>query len=89
MRIAICDDNKFDLQHVNMLVEQFFSKKKITVKIDRFANPRLLLEKLEQDDNLLYDLFILDVVMQQNGIIVAQKIIKSFPINCFSPPQWV
>lgn len=79
MRIAICDDNKFDLQHVSMLVEQFFSKKKVTVKIDRFVNPRLLMNKLDEDQNLLYDLFILDVVMQQNGIIIAQKIIKLFP----------
>ncbi|MBR2891077.1 MAG: response regulator transcription factor [Bacilli bacterium] len=79
MRIAICDDNKMDLQYVTIVVEEFFNKKNITPKIDKFVNPRLLLNKLTEDENLLYDLFILDVVMPQNGIIVAQKINKLFP----------
>lgn len=79
MRIAICDDSKIDLQYVTQLVEEFFQTKNTTVKIDKFTNPRLLVNKLTEDDNQLYDLFILDVVMPQNGIAVAQKINKLFP----------
>lgn len=78
MRVAICDDNKIDLHYVTLLIEEFFQKKNINVKIDKFTNPRLLLNKLSEDENLLYDLFILDVVMPQNGIVVAQKINKLF-----------
>ncbi len=79
MRIAICDDSKFDLQIITSFVEEFFKDKKTTLKIDRFVNSRLLINKLTEDDNLLYDVFILDVVMPQNGIVIAQKINKLFP----------
>ena len=79
MKIAICDDSKIDLQYVSNLVEEFFKSKQSTVKIDKFFNPRILLNKLTEDDNQLYDLFILDIVMSQNGISVAQRINKLFP----------
>lgn len=79
MKIAICDDSKIDLQYVSNLVEEFFKSKQSTVKIDKFLNPRILLNKLTEDDNQLYDLFILDIVMSQNGISVAQRINKLFP----------
>ena len=59
MKIAICDDSKIDLQYVSNLVEEFFKSKQSTVKIDKFLNPRILLNKLTEDDNQLYDLFIL------------------------------
>lgn len=79
MRIAVCDDSKVDLQYVCNLVEEFYKNMNITIKIDRFNNPRILLNKLQSDENQLYDLFILDIVMEQNGITVAQRINKLFP----------
>lgn len=79
MKIAICDDSKKDLEAIYQIVSKYYTNKKIKVTIDKFDNPRILLNNIFLDDKSKYDLFILDIIMQQNGVDVAKKIVKSYP----------
>lgn len=78
MRIAICDDTSFDLENAYKLVSSYYSSKNINATIDTFNNPEILLNRLDHFKDF-YDLYVLDVVMQQNGIDVAEKIKKLHP----------
>lgn len=78
MRIAICDDTSFDLENAHKLVSAFYNSKNLSVTIDTFNNPEILLNRLIHFKDS-YDLYILDVVMQQNGINVATEIKKLQP----------
>ena len=79
MRIAICDDVLSDLEALNNAVSEYYSSKNTPVIIDKFSNPETLLNKFFLEGNNYYNVFILDIVMQQNGIDVAKKIAKINP----------
>ena len=79
MRIAICDDVLSDLEALNNAVSEYYSSKNTPVIIDKFTNPETLLNKFFLEGNNYYNVFILDIVMQQNGIDVAKKIAKINP----------
>jgi DNA-binding LytR/AlgR family response regulator len=76
MRILICDDTQSDLDVTYSYVTEYFNKKNINVKIDCFTDCNILLDKIEFIEDAKYDLYFLDVIMQQNGINVAGEIIK-------------
>lgn len=73
MRIAICDDTLTDLENAHKLILHYYSSKNINVTIETYDNPKVLLNRINHF-NESYDLYILDVVMQENGIDVAGKI---------------
>ena len=74
MKIAICDDSSKDLNNLYALLEEYFNEKNTKVFIDKFSNPKTLLNKLFLEGQEIYDIFILDIVMQQNGLDVAKRI---------------
>lgn len=77
MRILICDDTQSELNVTYSYVTEYFNKKNINVTIDCFTNCNIVLNKLDFIEN--YDLYLLDVIMQQNGIDVAGEIMKKHP----------
>lgn len=79
MKIAICDDSSRDLNNLYQIINMYFLEKREKVSIDKFTNPQILLNKIFLEGAETYDVFILDIIMQQNGIEVAKKIMKLFP----------
>lgn len=74
MKIAICDDEKYDLEKIEYLLKQELQKHSISIfEIDTYLSPSEFLwnnEKIMQ-----YDVIFLDINMPQvNGIKVAEKI---------------
>ena len=79
MKIAICDDSSKDLNNLYALLEEYFNEKNTKVFIDKFSNPKTLLNKLFLEGQEIYNIFILDIVMQQNGLDVAKRITNIHP----------
>ena len=79
MRVLICDDTQYDLDVTYSYVTEYFNKRNINAQIDCFTDCNILLNKLEFIDDAKYDIYFLDVIMQQNGIDVAGEIIKRNP----------
>ncbi|MBQ9124517.1 MAG: response regulator transcription factor [Acholeplasmatales bacterium] len=73
MRIAICDDNKIELETTSAIASKCLDYYNIPATIDTFNDPKYLLNKITQF-NEYYDVYLLDIVMQENGINVAEKI---------------
>lgn len=76
MKIAVCDDSVFDLENLIKILTQYFKSKNIGAHIDKFSNPQILLNKILIDGANYYDVYILDIVMQKNGIDVAKSILQ-------------
>lgn len=79
MKIAICDDSTKDLEYLEQLVTTYYKEKNIKLSIEKFTNPKILLNKLFLEGSNSYDVFILDIIMQQNGIEIAKRINKIYP----------
>ena len=79
MKIAICDDSSKDLNNLYALLEEYFNEKNTKVFIDKFSNPKTLLNKLFLEGHEIYNIFILDMVLQQNGLDVANRITNIHP----------
>ena len=79
MKIAICDDSVKDLNYLETLVTSYFKEKSIKFSVEKFNNPKTLLNKLFLEGSSSYDVFILDIIMQQNGIEIAKRINKIYP----------
>lgn len=79
MKIAICDDSIKDLENLYQILLDYYKDKDFKVSIEKFNNPKILLNKLFLEGSETYDVFILDIVMQQNGIDVAKKINNIYP----------
>lgn len=79
MRIAICDDSKKDLEALYNVINDFYTENNIAVVIEKFNNPEILLNKIFLEGNDYFNLYVLDIIMQQNGIEVAKKIAKENP----------
>ena len=79
MKILICDDTYSDLRHTQSLVNNFYKEKNVSIQIDTFSNSAEALDDILNMTRNEYDLYILDVIMQQNGMDVAVEILKQFP----------
>ena len=79
MKILICDDTQTELDVTYKYVTEYFKKKNLSVKIDTFTDCNIVLNLLTFLEEHEYDLYLLDVVMQQNGIDVAKEILKKVP----------
>lgn len=79
MKILICDDTHSDLRHTQSLVNSYFKEKNVSITVDTFTNAFEALDYILNKTKNEYDLYILDVIMQQNGIDVASEILKQFP----------
>ena len=76
MKILICDDTQSELSITYKYVNDYFKEKNIHAKINTFTDPHLAINHLVFEDGNSYDLYILDIVMPQNGIEVAKEILK-------------
>ena len=76
MKIVICDDSTFDLENVKNCLVDYLKENGIDYAIDMYDDCRKLLNKIKLTDANEYDLFILDVMMQRNGIDIAKEIRK-------------
>ncbi len=76
MKIAICDDTKQDIEIISGIINEYANHHKINIEIVSFSNPFVFLKHLNLLGTKEYDLIILDVVMQQSGIDVAERIRK-------------
>ena len=75
MRICICDDELEELEKTTALAKDFFNRLNIEYQIDTFSNAKVLLNKLEYFyEEANYDIYLLDIIMQVEGIDVARKI---------------
>lgn len=73
LRIAICDDDKNDLERINSYIVNYKEKNKIDVRTFLFKDGNELLWSKQK-----YDIIFLDIEMEHtNGIDVAQKIRQS------------
>lgn len=73
INISICDDNKYDIDKIKILLNKFSNKKHIEFNINEFSNPNMLMYEIE--DGKIADIFILDVEMPElNGFELAEKI---------------
>lgn len=69
--IAIVDDTSLDLQATSSLIDSYNEQKSLNIEYKTFDNPDDMLATLA---DVNYELFILDICMQFNGIDVAKKI---------------
>ena len=76
MKIAICDDTPSDLENLKNCLVEYLKEKQIPYSIDGFNDCNVLLNRIKYLDSNEYDLFILDVIMQKNGIDIAKEIRK-------------
>ena len=76
MKIVICDDSTIDLENVKNNLVEYLKENEIDYTIDMYDDCRKLLNKIKLSDADTYDLFILDVMMQRNGIDIAKEIRK-------------
>ncbi len=76
MRIAICDDSKEALDLMKSIVDEYIKRNDYKIDVDIYDNSETLLNRmlLFKIDKTNYDILILDVLMQTNGIDLAKKI---------------
>lgn len=75
MRIAVCDDDPFELQRIKGTVERLVARRQPGAEstVDAFASPDALLFSIEKQGG--FDLMILDILMPgMNGIELAKEI---------------
>ncbi|WHH60765.1 LytTR family DNA-binding domain-containing protein [Petroclostridium sp. X23] len=75
MKIALCDDNKQELLHINRLLDEYSSNSlsEDQMKVSSFTSSIALLAQLESGKH--FDIFLLDVIMPGlNGIELATEI---------------
>lgn len=73
MKIALCDDERYETENLNNLISAYASKMGYDIKIETFNNPEELLEKDK------YDLYFLDYIMpQMNGVELALALREKF-----------
>ncbi len=76
MKIAICDDTPADLENLKNCLVAYLKERQIPFSIDGFNDCNVLLNRVKYLDSNEYELFILDVIMQKNGVDVAKEIRK-------------
>ncbi len=71
--IAICDDNKADIQYIQKLLQQWGETNHLVLKIECFPSAEAFLFCYAEDKT--FDILLLDVEMgQMNGVELAHKI---------------
>jgi DNA-binding LytR/AlgR family response regulator len=75
LEIAICDDDKADLNFVIEIVREIFKHNEIEYNLQAFDSAKEMLGKVKR-----IDIAILDISMEElNGIELASCIIQSVP----------
>lgn len=73
-QIAVCDDEKYDLEQVINMTKEILESEKFSYEILPFESSRKLLEAVEEG-NKEYHLLILDVLMEElNGVDLARRL---------------
>lgn len=79
MRIAICDDTELDLKNLENLIRLYSKQFNVPITIETFSDPRVLLNHIHYFKQDEFDLYFLDIIMEENGIDVASTIRKTNP----------
>lgn len=79
MRIAICDDTELDLKNLENLVKLYSKEFNVPITIETFSSPHVLLNHIHYFKQNEFDLYFLDIIMEENGINVASTIRKTNP----------
>lgn len=79
MKVAICDDTNLDLKNLDYLISTYSKEQNIPITIEKFDNSNTLINRLKCIEAKEFDIFFLDIIMQQNGIDVAAIIRNTFP----------
>ena len=75
MKICICDDEQLELERTSILVSNYFDKMNLDYSIETFNNAVVLLNKMKYfQDEVNFDVYLLDILMQVEGIELAKKI---------------
>lgn len=75
MKFTICDDNNSDLHAIETLVNKYSIQNNININIEKHNHPDVLLKHISFKPEE-YQVFLLDIVMQKNGIDLAHEIRK-------------
>lgn len=82
MRICICDDDLFELEKTSNMMQNLCIKMNLNCVIDKFNDANVLLNKLTYfNEETQYDIYLLDIIMQVEGIEIAKKI-REFDQHC-------
>ena len=72
-RIAVVDDQSDFLDDICQYISEFYYRRGISCKIDKFTKAELLLYEIKED--MHYDIYFLDIEMPKiNGLELAKKI---------------
>lgn len=72
-RIAICEDEKVQIEYMQMLLERWQEKSKVKAAVDAYTSAEQFL--FETEGKVPYDLLLLDIQMGQlNGVELARKV---------------
>ena len=73
MKIAICDDDKYYLNHAAELTQDFLKAYSLHAEIKKFHSSSDLLDRIEAGEE--FDFFLLDIVMPgMNGLEIAAEL---------------
>lgn len=74
INIAICDDNKIDLENAAEMIQEWVSNQTNAEFIIKcFLSPYTLLDAIAKGDS--FDIFILDILMpEMNGIVLSEQL---------------
>ena len=73
MRIALCDDNEYEREQLRAVLEELSDE--WILEWDSFSSGEELIDRINTDKNIAYDLFILDIEMQGiDGISLAHDL---------------
>lgn len=68
-----------DLRRTDNIITAFFNEKNEEIDITTFSDANIFLDHLDNIITNQYDLYFLDIIMQRNGISVAEEIVRKFP----------
>jgi len=68
-KIAVCDDDPEVLSYISKLLKEYFESKDVLYIIDIFSSGKEILKRINT-----YNIFILDIQMDINGIDIARNI---------------
>lgn len=75
LKIAICDDNRVELDHMAALLKRYQEENHLPARIDTFSNAMDLMEALRREN---YQLILLDILMPGFTGIQAAREIRQF-----------
>lgn len=76
IRIAVCDDDEYELRTLTKLLEAYSSERTLDIHISTFLNGFSLLDTIDRGED--FDIAFLDIIMpDENGIDIARSIRKT------------